>query len=112
MKLWKKQMISRNSSRVLLSRRNSQPNEAEEFQKLLFNLLGGAFNGGNNAENSQFMEDFQKGFNTGCAASDQYAQRTTNTSQEPLGVIPQFLFGKNSCLSFIFTRILLCMFTI
>ena len=63
--------------------------------------------GGNNAEASKFMEDFQKGFNTGCAASDQYSQRTTPTSQsqEPVGMIPQFFFGGKSCIALIMTRI-------
>ena len=76
----------------------NRQSEEEEFQKLLFNLLGGVFGenaGSNNTDAAQFMKDFQSGFASGYTASEQYSQQQSTVNEEALGFFPSFVFKSN-----------------
>lgn len=95
-----------------MNNRNKEDTEAEEFQKLLQTLFGNVFAGTDpsancgNPDAAKFMEDFQKGFSTGFAASDQYAQQTAPPENaQPIGFLPTFLFSGKSQMSLVLTRI-------
>lgn len=74
------------------------------------NVFAGADQNGNggNPDAAKFMEDFQRGFSTGFAASDQYAQQTAPPENaQPLGFLPTFLFSGKSQMSLVITCIIL-----
>ncbi|KAK8828672.1 hypothetical protein WA577_000154, partial [Blastocystis sp. JDR] len=114
-----------NVSDVLREQQLQQANEegaqegADEFQQLLFNLLGGMMNNADSVDGqpsedyAKFMEDFKKGFSTGYDASTQYGQKSNPSNGEPqqLNPIISFLFTSKSFFSMLmaWTLILLGM---
>ncbi|KAK8794169.1 hypothetical protein WA171_003294, partial [Blastocystis sp. BT1] len=93
---------------------NLNPSEgsAEEFQKVLLNMLSGIMgtdaNGNPNPEFEAFARDFKEGFSTGASASQQYSQyvqAASETGNSSVGPAIQLLFGASSGLSWIITFI-------
>lgn len=89
-------------------RRNPNDGGADEFQKVLLNMLSGLMgtdaNGNPNPEFEAFARDFKAGFSTGASASQQYSQHVqaaSETGNSSVGPIIQLLFGGSSGLSWI-----------
>ena len=89
-------------------RRNPNDGGADEFQKVILNMLsslmGTDANGNPNPEFEAFARDFKAGFSTGASASQQYSQHVqaaSETGNSSVGPIIQLLFGGSSGLSWI-----------
>ena len=98
------------ASFMLLTFRNPSEGSAEEFQKVLLNMLSGIMgtdaNGNPNPEFEAFARDFKEGFSTGASASQQYSQyvqAASETGNSSVGPAIQLLFGASSGLSWIIT---------
>ena len=100
-----------------LIRRNLNDEGMEDFQKMLMGIFsqfmgGDAQAGQPNPDMESFMREFQAGFASGAAASNQYAQTTAQSENASINPLLRFLFTASSGLSwtiasgnrFLFTR--------
>ena len=89
---------------VCLIPRNPNDDGMEDFQKMLMGLFsqfmgGDAQAGQPNPDMESFMRDFQAGFASGAAASNQYAQTTAQSENASMNPLLRFLFTASSGLS-------------
>jgi hypothetical protein len=84
--------------------RNPTDDGMEDFQKMLMGIfsqfMGADAQGGQpNPDMESFMREFQAGFASGAAASNQYAQTTAQSENATINPLLRFLFTASSGLS-------------